>query len=561
MIVPALFLHFTLIFPLEKIHKKNTFLIPVYSIAAMIAVWSGIAFLHAAYPSVQLDQYGIYNDSFYAILIFFAAMFFAGFANLLLSYRKAGEEFERRKLRWIFLGIVFGTSAYLTLSLLPKLVMGENLDDQLPIALSAIAPISFAIAIIRFKVFDIDLFFRRSTVYTLVGSLLLAVYLAIVALFTHVVLAMGLPSSLPNILGALLVALLFEPLRQRIQKYVNKKFFRVSYDYHEAQRKIVERIKFLHTKQSLADLVTERIDALIPVTKIGFFVVETPSDRLKLLAHRNFELLERRNIQLKIQDLKTGLELPVTLPDMIEPGIPFEPADREVFKRWGMALVLPMLSPNRAILGFLVLGEKRSGKRFVLEDLSLLTSVIAQAGLSLERLNVEYALMLETAESERLAELSALKSYFVSSVSHDLKTPLTSIRLFAEMMKDHENLPREKAIEYLGIIEGESDRLARLITNVLDFAKIEKGMKEYSFKTCDLNEIVRDVIRSLDYQIHSHGFALHTSFCSDQPIIEADFDAVFDAIANLISNAMKYFASRQKTNCHAHEINRWFCDS
>jgi signal transduction histidine kinase len=154
--------------------------------------------------------------------------------------------------------------------------------------------------------------------------------------------------------------------------------------------------------------------------------------------------------------------------------------------------------------------------------------------------NVESALLLEQAESERLAELSRLKSYFVSSVSHDLKTPLTSIRLFAELLADHEDLPRQKALEYLGIIEGESDRLSRLITNVLDFAKIEKGTKEYSFKQCDLNNIVRDVLRSLDYQITSHGFQVHTNIYTELLRIEADADAVFDAMTNLISNAMKY---------------------
>ena len=538
--VPALFLHFTLIFPNEKFQDKKRILVFVYCFAGIIAVWSGITFLRAAYPSVALDRYSAYGISFYATLIFFAVIFFAGFANLLFSYRSSKEEFERRKLRWIFFGIVFGTSAYLVLSLLPEILNGKFLDEQYAIALSVLAPLSFAIAIIRFKVFDIDLFFRRSTVYTLAVSMLLVLYLGIVGLFTQLVLAMNLPSALPNIFGAICIALLFDPLRRRIQKYVVKKFFRVAYDFHGAQRGVIEQIKFVHTKQSLADLVTNSMDALIPVTKIGFFIVENLSDRLRLLSHRNFDLLERRNIQLNINEVKTGLELPVALDAAIEHGIEYEPADREVFKRWGMAVVFPMLSPGRDILGFLVLGEKRSGSRFLIEDISLLTSVVTQAGLTLERLNVEYSLLLEQAESERLAELSALKSYFVSSVSHDLKTPLTSIRLFAELMKDREDLPRNKAIEYLSIIEGESDRLARLITNVLDFAKIEKGTKEYAFKQCDLNEIAQHVIRSLDYQITSRGFTLEIAFSSGPLVVEADPDAISDAITNLISNAIKY---------------------
>ncbi len=539
-VVPVLFLHFTLIFPKDRFRYKKTFLIPAYFIAAIITVWSSITFLHAAYPSVRLDRYGAYGAANYTTLIFFAALFIVGFAILLHAYRTTTSEFERRKLRWIFFGVVFGASAYLVLNTIPKLLIGKNLDEQFAILLSAVAPLSFAIAIIRFKVFDIDLFLQRSTVYTFVITVLLVVYLGIVALFTQLVLAMGLPSTLPNIIGAVFIALLFDPLRRRTQKYIDKKFFRVSYNFHEAQRSIVEKLKFINTKQGLADLVVENIGTLIPIAKIGFFIVEDPSDRLRLLAHRNFDLLERRHVHLKTSDLKTGLELPVALEDAIEPGIEYELADREVFTRWGMVLILPMLSSNRKILGFLVLGEKLSGTRFVVEDISLLSSISAQTGLALERLNVEYALVLEHAESERLAELSQLKSYFVSSVSHDLKTPLTSIRLFAELMKDHEDLPRQKTIEYLSIIEGESDRLARLITNVLDFAKIEKGTKDYTFKTWNMNEIARDVLRSLNYQIASHGFELQAVLSTAPLLIEADHDAIFDAVTNLISNAMKY---------------------
>ncbi len=545
-LVPVLFLHFTFIFPNDTLRNKRTILAMAYSLAALLGGWASVSFLRAAYPIIHLEHFAEYNAANYAILIFFAVPFFLGFGILLHSYRAAKDEFERRKLRWIFFGIVFGTGAYLAISVVPKIITGKNANEQYAIALSIIAPISFAIAIVRFKVFDIDLFLKRSTVYTLVIGLLLAMYIGVVAILSEIILAMNLPPSLANMVGAILIAILFDPLRRQIQTVVDKKFFRVSYNFHEAQRDMIERIKFVHTKHALASLLIERLNELIPATKIGFFIVEHPSDRLKLLAQLNFDILERHQIQLRTSDLKSKLELPVALGEKMEQDVIFEQADREMFQRWGIALVLPMLSSERQILGFLVMGEKRSGTRFYLEDISLLTSVTTQAGLTLERLDVGYALMLKQAESERLAELSALKSYFVSSVSHDLKTPLTSIRLFAEIMKEHENLPRQQTVEYLGIIEGESDRLARLITNVLDFATIEKGSKAYTFRDHDLNDIARDAIRSLNYQITSQGFEMHEHISSKPLFIEGDYDAVFDAIANLFSNAMKYSPPKRK---------------
>jgi two-component system phosphate regulon sensor histidine kinase PhoR len=118
--------------------------------------------------------------------------------------------------------------------------------------------------------------------------------------------------------------------------------------------------------------------------------------------------------------------------------------------------------------------------------------------------------------------------------------------MFAEIMKEQENLPRQKVLEYLGIIEGEADRLSRLITNVLDYAKIEKGTKEYSFKPVDLNTLAQDVIHSLEYQIHSRGFTKNTVLSTESLIVNADRDAVFDAITNLITNAMKYSPPERK---------------
>ena len=133
-----------------------------------------------------------------------------------------------------------------------------------------------------------------------------------------------------------------------------------------------------------------------------------------------------------------------------------------------------------------------------------------------------------------------MKSYFVSSVSHDLKTPLTSIRLFAELLHDSPGLPFEQKSEYLGIIEGEAERLSRLITNVLDFAMIEKGSKDYLFKHVDLNEIAQNVRKLLEYQIRSNGFVLNFSLHPETLLVSCDRDAVTDAIINLITNAMKY---------------------
>lgn len=142
-----------------------------------------------------------------------------------------------------------------------------------------------------------------------------------------------------------------------------------------------------------------------------------------------------------------------------------------------------------------------------------------------------------TAREMRLAQA---KSTFVSNVSHELKTPLALIRLFAETLELGRVKSSEKAQEYYRIINNESRRLTQLINNILDFSKIEAGRKEYEFVESDIAEVVEEVIRSYEYQIINSGFELNAYIERDLPPVSIDRDAISQAVLNLVNNAVKY---------------------
>jgi signal transduction histidine kinase len=133
-----------------------------------------------------------------------------------------------------------------------------------------------------------------------------------------------------------------------------------------------------------------------------------------------------------------------------------------------------------------------------------------------------------------------LRSQFVSGVSHELKTPLTSIRMFAETLLLGRPADAEGRREYLETIVQESERLTRLINNVLDFARIERGEQHYRFAPTELSGVVRDSARAVAYQLRQSGFELALSVPGDLLSISADRDALMQAVLNLLSNAMKY---------------------
>jgi signal transduction histidine kinase len=133
-----------------------------------------------------------------------------------------------------------------------------------------------------------------------------------------------------------------------------------------------------------------------------------------------------------------------------------------------------------------------------------------------------------------------MRSQFVASVSHELKTPLTAIRMFAETLAAGRFHTESQRIGYLDTIRNESERLSRLVDNVLDFSRIERGKKIFHMETVALQPIVESAARAMRYPLAQKGFELAASIDASVPPIHADPDALEQAILNLLTNAMKY---------------------
>ncbi len=142
----------------------------------------------------------------------------------------------------------------------------------------------------------------------------------------------------------------------------------------------------------------------------------------------------------------------------------------------------------------------------------------------------------------RERRLSELKSEFISNVSHELKTPLSIISMFGEMLAQGRTKSPEQAHEYAEIIWRESVRLGRLIDNVLDFAKIERGMGVYEFAETDIGEVVERAVELSRRRVLAADMELETDIASpeDLPMVQLDANAFTLAVLNLIDNAIKY---------------------
>ena len=154
------------------------------------------------------------------------------------------------------------------------------------------------------------------------------------------------------------------------------------------------------------------------------------------------------------------------------------------------------------------------------------------------------SLELATAElraaNEQLKSLDHLKDDFMSSVTHELRTPLTSIRALSELMLDAPDMEAGQREEFLRIVVSESERLSRLVNQVLDMAKIESGHAEWHNTDVDMRTLVANAVRATSELFRERGAVVELSLPDHVPLIRADPDRLTQVMLNLLSNAAKF---------------------
>jgi len=144
------------------------------------------------------------------------------------------------------------------------------------------------------------------------------------------------------------------------------------------------------------------------------------------------------------------------------------------------------------------------------------------------------------AANERLTELDRLKDDFVSTVSHELRTPLTSIRALTEILHANPSLDAAERTRFLGIVVKESERLTRLINQMLDLAKIESGNVDWQPGPVELHDVISDSLAATSELFRSRSVATEVVLEADLPPVQADRDRLQQVLLNLLSNAAKF---------------------
>jgi signal transduction histidine kinase len=142
--------------------------------------------------------------------------------------------------------------------------------------------------------------------------------------------------------------------------------------------------------------------------------------------------------------------------------------------------------------------------------------------------------------NERLQELDRMKDDFISTVTHELRTPLTSIRAISELMLDAPEMDAAQRATFLRIVVAESERLSRLVNQVLDMAKFESGLAEWHSIDVDMRALIENAIATTSGLFRENGTRVEFAVAGAIPLIRADPDRLTQVMVNLLSNAAKF---------------------
>ena len=185
----------------------------------------------------------------------------------------------------------------------------------------------------------------------------------------------------------------------------------------------------------------------------------------------------------------------------------------------------------------------------------MVSSVVKEEPLGIEevlnildetRQVIAYSRELEKATAElkkanlRLQELDRLKDDFISTVTHELRTPLTAVRSLAEILYANPNIDAERLENFTGIIIKESERLIRLVSQILDYEKIQSANLDWVIASLDLKEVVKDAVISTQQLIHDKNIAIDMDLAKNVPAVSGDRDRLIQVMVNLLSNAVKF---------------------
>ena len=512
---PAVLLHLLLVFPDKG--KLQQRLMPCAAVAYLAALALGLDYF---LPTVIPEWRGVLAaPELHTVLIRLygstvVGAYVVGAISLLGVVRTAGGERVRNQARVLLGGLLVLLILQLGLWEIPLRLTGRPLLGAAGYCLlDLVVPSAVALAIIGFRLFDIDVLVRQGLVYAAASAVVAGVFvggIGLVGWFSDLIWE-GTPAIALAVTAAV-AALLFHPVRLHAQQLVDRAFYRKRYDFREALTEIGNRVgTVLDLSEAVAMLHARLDDALKP---------EWIEIAVRRSSGRGFELYSSGGLRCGGRDGDTGERLRELLTGRVRP---FRLAEDSLPDGRQPAVVVPLVRRGE-LLGGLLLGRRMADVPYVREDLDFLAALGGVAGAVIEN----GRLLEERSLRERLALLGSAASNMV----HELKNPLGAMRsTLAVLRRRLRDDPR--GAELADIVDREIDRLQDRVLDVLSFVRAG----DLERRPLQLGELVDQLLVAVEHEFSLCGIEVEVRVAEDSPEVDGDADRIRQAVLNVLLNA------------------------
>jgi len=490
---------------------------------------------------------------------------FWGYAGLLLSYTLAGlisiivkypkaSKLAKKQISYIIFGFSFSSIAIVSINLFLQNILSGHWFRIFNLSLPLILAFSMFQAIVLYNLMHIRLIMRRSLVYfLLIISILIP---AGIWLYFFKIL---LPDRLV-LISLIIIALSISAvskLKKDYYRFANKYFFSALYDARDLIFSLNNALhSSLDTRRVYRAVATILADAFHPQA-IAFLNYDFEDDKWTVLYDNDFQTKKWGEISLDYREL-TALfrqSLPLALEALPEKTKKLPEETFKYLKKLKAAVIVPIKMKGR-LAGLLIFGAKETKDDYREDDLKVLTTVGTEISLAMENIllyekekRFNYKLQAEIKKATRqlqeqnqeLQRLDAAKDEFISIVSHQLRTPLTGIRWFTDLLLGNKkkNLNAEQ-LDFLEQISASNKKMIRLVNDLLDVSHIETGYKFKIVKEdCLVLPVIQDVLKENIMSIKTKNLKITNRVPKDLKI-RADRAKIRQVWQNLLSNATNY---------------------
>ena len=488
---------------------------------------------------------------FFAYSLFLSIFFILTYVNFYRRIRIT-TGIVRSQLIYAFFGVFVSSNiAMFTNVLMPSRGIYNLVWVGPPATMIAVTII--ALAIIRYKLFEVKSTIARALGYSSFIIIITLVYVLTVSLISTFIFrreSINNADLAINALAALVVAFTFGPLRSRFDKYTNSIFFRDSYDPQTVLNELNASLVSSSHIEELLSQANNTIGTHIKPVFNGIIVDSEERDFKNIFSSENFKLSEDVIGQIATCIMNTPSKTYV-----LDQMVPEQKSLNKLLQSNQIALVTKLITKNE-LVGLIILGDRKSGNNYSQKDIQLIEtasdsiSIASQNALRYEEIKkfnvtLEHKIDIATHQlqksNEKLTELDAAKDEFISMASHQLRTPLTSVKGYVSMVLEEDaGKINDQQRKFLNQAFISSQRMVYLISDLLNVSRLKTGKFIIENKPAYLPDTVEQEIAQLEETVKARELTMKYNKPESFPTVSIDEEKIRQVIMNFADNAIYY---------------------